>query len=68
MRRHLTSLAGRRAVAQEADRGGWHGWAWAVCDGGRQYRLFFTGVSPVSGEALAALTALQASARIGGGR
>ncbi len=68
VRRHDTTLAGRRAVAQEADREGWHGWAWAVCDGGTQYRLFFTGISPVAGEALAALTALQASVWIGGRR
>ncbi len=68
VRRHATALAGRRAVAQEADREGWHGWAWAVCDGGTQYRLFFTGISPVAGEALAALAALQASAWIGGAR
>ena len=68
VRRHATSLAGRPALAQEADRGGWHGWAYAVCDGGTQYRLFFTGVSPVSGEALAVLRALLASAWIGGGR
>jgi hypothetical protein len=68
VRRHSTTLAGRRAVAQEADRGNWHGWAYAVCDGGTQYRLFLTGVSPVSGEALAALRALLASAWIGGRR
>jgi len=68
VRRHATSLAGRRAVAQEADRGDWHGWAYALCDGGTQYRIFLTGVSPVSGEALAALRALLASAWIGGRR
>ena len=52
VRRHATRLAGRRAVVQEADQAGWHGWAWAVCDGGEQYRLFFTGRSPLGEEEL----------------
>ena len=35
-----------RLIAQEADQGGWHGWAWATCDGGEQYRVFLAGRSP----------------------
>lgn len=52
VRRHSTTFAGRKAVTQEADDRGWHGWAWAVCDGGEQYRVFFTGHSPLDDEAL----------------
>ena len=48
VRRHATTLAGRPAVMQEADVGGWHGWAYVVCDGGVQHRLFFTGRSPIA--------------------
>lgn len=62
LRRHPTTLAGRKAVVQEADQVGWHGWAWAVCDGGEQYRLFFTGRSPVSEESLRAVRLLSSSA------
>jgi hypothetical protein len=52
-RRHPTTVAGRRAVVQEADDpGGWHGWAWALCDGGEQYRIFFTGRSPIDAQGL----------------
>ncbi len=66
VRRHQTTLAGRRAVVQEADAGGWHGWAEAVCDGPVQYRIFFTGRSPLGPEVLEAYRTLTASARIGG--
>jgi hypothetical protein len=64
VRRHASSLAGRKAVAQEADQGGWHGWAWAVCDGSTQYRLFFAGRSPVPKDVVAALRTLTRSATL----
>jgi hypothetical protein len=66
VRRHPTSLAGKAAVMQEADAGAWHGWAYAVCDGAVQYRLFFTGRSPISPELLEAWRAVVKSARLGG--
>lgn len=66
VRRHPTTFAGRRAVAQEADQGPWHGWAWAFCDGSRQYRVWFTGLSPVGREAVEAQRILAASARLEG--
>ena len=66
VRRHLTTFAGRRAVTQEADQGPWHGWAWAFCDGPRQYRVWFTGLSPVAREAVEAQRILAASARLEG--
>jgi len=62
VRRHPTTLAGRKAIVQEADQGGWHGWAWAVCDGGEQYRVFFTGRSPLGEEALRASRLIPSSA------
>jgi hypothetical protein len=66
VRRHTSALAGRNAVAQEADAGGWPGWAYGVCDGPLQYRLFFTGRSPIPAEVLEAWRAVVASARLGG--
>ncbi len=66
VRRHPTVFAGRRAVTQEADQGRWHGWAFALCDVGNQYRVFFTGLSPLSEEAVAAYQALTASAQLSG--
>jgi hypothetical protein len=66
VRRHASTFAGRKAVAQEADRDGWHGWAWATCDGGEQYRVFLAGRTPVSGETVEVQRRLLASARIGG--
>ena len=66
VRRHPTTFAGRRAVTQEADQGPWHGWAWAFCDGPRQYRVWFTGLSPLGREALEAQRILAASARLEG--
>jgi len=66
VRRHTSALAGRTAVMQEADAGGWHGWAYAVCDGPVQYRLFFTGRSPIPAEVLEAWRGVVASARLGG--
>jgi hypothetical protein len=62
VRRHPTTLAGRRAVVQEADQAGWHGWAWAMCDGREQYRVFFTGRSPLDGEAVRASRLVASSA------
>jgi hypothetical protein len=66
VRRHATTLAGRPAVVQEADAGGWHGWAYAVCDGGLQHRLFFTGRSPIPGALLEAWREVVRTARLGG--
>jgi hypothetical protein len=65
-RRHPTRLAGRSGHALEGDQGGWHVWAWAVCDGGVQYRVFFTAATPASAEAIEVSRAVVASARIGG--
>jgi hypothetical protein len=65
VRRHSSSFGGRPAVAQEADQGGWHGWARAVCDGGTQYRIFFSGRAPVSREVIGAWNAFTKSARLG---
>lgn len=62
VRRHATTFAGRKALVQEADQDGWHGWAWAMCDGGEQYRVFFTGRSPLSEELLRASRLLSSSA------
>ena len=66
VRRHATTLAGRKAVVQEADQDGWHGWAWAACDGSEQYRVFFTGRSPLGEEALRASRLLPSSATLAG--
>jgi hypothetical protein len=67
VRRHPTTFAGRPAITQEADQGPWHGWAWAACDGPTQYRLWFSGLSPMRQEIAEAARILQASARIGAG-
>jgi hypothetical protein len=66
VRRHPTTLAGRKALVQEADPQGWHGWAWAVCDGGEQYRVFFTGRSPLGEEALRASRLIPSSSALAG--
>jgi hypothetical protein len=66
VRRHPSSFAGKKAVAQEADQGGWHGWAWATCDRGEQYRIWMAGRAPVSRETVDAQRRLQATARLGG--
>jgi hypothetical protein len=66
VRRHPSTFAKRRAVTQEADQGGWHGWAWALCDGGTQYRLFFAGRSPVPPDVLEGWRALTRSAAMTG--
>jgi hypothetical protein len=66
IRRHASTFAGQKAVSQEADQGGWHGWAWAACHGGEQYRVFLAGRTPVSRETIEVQRRLVASARIGG--
>lgn len=66
LRRHDSTFAGRKAIAQEADHGGWHGWAWATCDRGEQYRVFLSGRAPVSRETLEVQRRLVATARLGG--
>jgi hypothetical protein len=66
VRRHTTTFAGKKAVAQEADQGGWHGWAWATCDRGEQYRVFLSGRAPVSRETIEVQRRLAATARLGG--
>lgn len=66
-RRHPTRLGGRPAVVQEGDRGGWHGWAWAACDRGRQYRLSFVGVSPMAPPVFAAQRGFEGSVRFEAG-
>lgn len=65
-RRHPTRFGGRPAQTLEGDQGGWHVWAFASCDGGVQYRVFFTARTPAPPEALEAYRALVESARIGG--
>ena len=62
VRRHPTTLAGHKAVVQEADQEGWHGWAWAVCDRGEQFRLFFTGRSPMKEDGVRVVRRLSSSA------
>lgn len=64
VRRYSSSFAGRPAIAQEADQGGWHGWAWAACDGGAQYRAFFSGRAPVAPDVIEAWRTFTKSARI----
>lgn len=66
VRRHASTFAGKRAIAQEADQGGWHGWAWATCDRGEQYRVFLSGRAPVSRETIEVQRRLVATARLGG--
>lgn len=65
-RRHPTRLSGRPAHSLEADRGGWHVWALAACDGGVQYRIFFTAASPAPVDVLEVWRTLLQAARIGG--
>ena len=66
VRRHPSTFAGRKAIAQEADQGGWHGWAWATCDRGEQYRVFLSGRAPVSRDTIEVQRRLVATARLGG--
>jgi hypothetical protein len=65
-RRHATKFGGSPAQTLEADQGGWHVWAYAACDGGVQYRVFFTAATPAASTHLDAQRTLVASARIGG--
>lgn len=65
-RRHPTRFGGVSAQTLEADQGGWHVWAYAACDGGVQYRIFFTAATPAAPEHVEAHRALVTSARIGG--
>jgi hypothetical protein len=67
VRRHPTTVAGRKAVVQEADQAGWHGWAWALCDRGEQYLLYFTGHSPLNPDAVRASRLLPSSATLAAG-
>jgi hypothetical protein len=64
VRRYSSTFAGRPAIAQEADQAGWHGWGWAACDGGTQYRIFFSGRTPVGPDVIATWRAFTKSARI----
>jgi len=66
VRRHPTTFAGARGFAVEGDTGGWHVWAWAACDGGRQYQVFFTARTPAPPAVLEVQRALATGARIGG--
>jgi hypothetical protein len=65
-RRHPTTFGGARGFAVEGDTGGWHVWAWAACDGGRQYQVFFTARTPAPPAVLEAQRAVATGARIGG--
>jgi hypothetical protein len=66
VRRHPTTFGGARGLALEGDTGGWHVWAWAACDGGRQYQVFFTARTPASPAVLEVQRAVATGARIGG--
>ncbi len=67
VRRHATTFAGQRAVTQEADQADWHGWAWATCAGGVQYRIWLAARSPVAPATLEAQRILVEGARLGAG-
>ncbi len=62
VRRHPTSVAGRRAVFQEADQDRWHGWAWGVCNGTAQYRLSVNAPAPAGEPAVRAMRLVASSA------
>ncbi len=64
VRRHASTLAGHKALYQEADRDGWHGWAWAVCDHGEQYRVFLTAPAPVGDATIRAMRLVSSSATL----
>jgi hypothetical protein len=66
VRRHATTFAGARGFAVEGDSGGWHVWAWAACDGGRQYQVFLTARTPAPPAVLEVQRALATGARLGG--
>jgi hypothetical protein len=65
-RRHPSRVGGRPAQSLEADQGGWHVWGVAACDGGVQYRIFFTAETPATPEALEVWRSFVQGARIGG--
>ena len=65
-RRHPSRLAGRPALTLEGDQEGWHVWAIAACDGGTQYRIFFTAATPASYDAMDVWNTLLRDARVGG--
>jgi hypothetical protein len=67
VQRHPSRLGGKKAITQEADQGGDHGWAWVACEGPLQHWLTFTGRSPVGQVHLEAWRAVVQSARVGGG-
>jgi hypothetical protein len=62
-RSHPTRLGGRSAFMLEGDQQGWHGWAWAACDGSRQYRVQFMGASPMAPGIAAAQRGVEGSVR-----
>jgi hypothetical protein len=62
-RSHPTRLGGRAAFVMEGDLRGWHGWAWAACDGPTQYRVQFMGASPMAAQTAAAQRAVEGSVR-----
>jgi hypothetical protein len=66
VRRHPTTFAGKPGISQEADASGWHGWAYGICDGGVQYRIFFAGRSPLPPEVVEVYRTLVKTARVGG--
>jgi hypothetical protein len=65
-RSHPTKFAGRRALSLEGDQSGWHVWAWAVCDGGVQYRVFLTARTPAPPDVVETYRALVSGAQLGG--
>jgi hypothetical protein len=66
VRRHPTRFASVAAITAEGDQGGWHVWAFAACDGGTQYQVFFTARSPAGPGALEAYQTLVKTAKVGG--
>ncbi|HSN13968.1 MAG TPA: hypothetical protein VLT61_05000 [Anaeromyxobacteraceae bacterium] len=67
-RSHATRLGGRSAFMLEGDQQGWHGWAWAACDGRRQYRVQFMGASPMAAGIAAAQRGVEGSVRFDASR
>lgn len=64
VRRHPSTLGGRKALFQEADQERWHGWAWAVCDRGEQYRVFLTAPAPVGDPTIRVMRLVSSSATL----
>lgn len=65
VRRHPTTFAGRKGLVMEGDQGAWHGWAWALCDGGEQVRVSFFGMTPLREDVMTAWRRLERTARWG---